>query len=105
MAIAARDRVLAAAMRLFAEHGFAATTITQIEQAAGLSQGAGGIYRHFPSKVAIHRLEERNGHIGSRFEMPYGTGVQLLTPGPQRLAIYQATHADRGRSLAGRRDF
>ena len=53
VAIAARDRVLAAAMRLFAEHGFAATTITQIEQAAGLSQGAGGIYRHFPSKVAI----------------------------------------------------
>jgi len=40
-------------MRLFAERGFSATTITQIEQAAGLSPGAGGIYRHFPSKVAI----------------------------------------------------
>jgi AcrR family transcriptional regulator len=40
-------------MQLFAEHGFAGTTITEIEQAAGLSPGAGGIYRHFPSKVAI----------------------------------------------------
>jgi len=49
----ARDRVLTAAMRLFAERGFAGTTITEIEQAAGLSPGAGGIYRHFPSKLAI----------------------------------------------------
>ena len=63
------------------------------------------IFRVPDLEVAIHQLEERDGNIGSRFEMPYGTGVQLLTPGPQRLAIYQATHADRGRSLAGRRDF
>ena len=56
-------------------------------------------------EVAVHQIEERGGDIGSRFEMPYGIGVQLLTPGPQRLAIYEATHAERGRSLAGRRDF
>jgi AcrR family transcriptional regulator len=53
MSITPRDRVLAAAMQLFSERGFAGTTITQIEQAAGLSPGSGGLYRHFPSKRAI----------------------------------------------------
>lgn len=63
------------------------------------------IFRVPDLEVAAHQIEERGGRIGSRFEMPYGVGVQLDTPGPQRLAIYEATHAERGRSLAGRRDF
>lgn len=40
-------------MRLFSEQGFKATTIVQIEAAAGLSPGAGGIYHHFASKEAL----------------------------------------------------
>lgn len=63
------------------------------------------IFRVPDLEVAVHQIEEHGGDIGNRFEMPYGIGVQLLTPGPQRLAIYEATHADRGASLAGRRDF
>ncbi len=49
----ARDRVLQAAVTCFADKGFAATTIADIERAAGLTPGAGGTYRHFPSKKAI----------------------------------------------------
>jgi AcrR family transcriptional regulator len=41
------------AIRLFGEQGYAATTISQIEAAAGLSPGSGGLYRHFPSKDAL----------------------------------------------------
>jgi hypothetical protein len=63
------------------------------------------IFRVADLEAAVYQIEERGGQVGSRFEMPYGTGVQLLTPGPQRLAIYEATHADRGASLTGRRDF
>lgn len=37
-------------MRLFGAQGYQATTIAQVEAAAGLSPGAGGLYRHFPSK-------------------------------------------------------
>jgi AcrR family transcriptional regulator len=48
-----RDRILDQAMRLFSEQGFMATTIVQIETAAGLARGAGGVYHHFPSKEAI----------------------------------------------------
>lgn len=37
-------------MRLFAEQGYRATTVGQIEEAAGLSPRAGGLYKHFASK-------------------------------------------------------
>jgi len=48
-----RERVIDEAMRLFGERGYAATTIADIESAAGLSSGSGGLYRHFASKRAI----------------------------------------------------
>jgi AcrR family transcriptional regulator len=48
-----RQRLLDQAMRLFGEQGYAATTIAQIEAAAGLSPGSGSLYRHFPSKQAL----------------------------------------------------
>lgn len=50
---ARRDRIIDVAMELFSEHGYRGTSITRIEQAAGLSPGAGGIYHHFPSKEAL----------------------------------------------------
>lgn len=51
--LSTRERILTAAMQLFGEHGYAATTIAQIEQAAGLSPGAGGLYSHFKSKREV----------------------------------------------------
>jgi predicted enzyme related to lactoylglutathione lyase len=63
------------------------------------------IFRVPDLEAAVYQIEERGGQIGSRFEMPYGVGVQLHSPGPQRLAIYEATHAERGASLSDRRDF
>ena len=50
-----RDRLLASAMRLFGERGYAGTTVAQIEAEAGLTPGAGGLYAHFPSKEAVLR--------------------------------------------------
>ena len=51
--VTTRDRIIDAAMELFSEHGYRGTSITRIEEAAGLSPGAGGIYHHFPSKEAL----------------------------------------------------
>jgi AcrR family transcriptional regulator len=48
--VTTRDRLLDAALRLFARQGYAATSIAQIEEEAGLSGGSGGLYRHFRSK-------------------------------------------------------
>jgi len=53
MAATTRDRIVDEAMRLFSDHGYKATTIVQIEAAAGLTPGAGGLYHHFPSKEAV----------------------------------------------------
>ena len=48
-----RERIVEEAMRLFSQNGYAATSITKIEAAAGLTPGAGGIYHHFSSKEAV----------------------------------------------------
>jgi AcrR family transcriptional regulator len=48
-----KERIVDEAMRLFSEKGYKGASITQIEAAAGLSPGAGGIYRHFSSKEEL----------------------------------------------------
>lgn len=53
MSRSTRERIVAEALRLFAERGYAATSVAEIEAAAGLSPGAGGLYRHFPSKQEV----------------------------------------------------
>jgi len=45
------DEVLDAALALFVEKGYAATSVAQIARAAGISKGA--VYLYFPSKQAI----------------------------------------------------
>jgi len=45
-----REILIEAALTLFAAEGYRGTTVRKIEKAAGLSQGAGGMYRHFRSK-------------------------------------------------------
>lgn len=53
MSTATRERIVDEAMRLFGEHGYRATSVAKIEAAAGLTPGAGGLYRHFTSKEAL----------------------------------------------------
>lgn len=48
-----RDRLLDAALELFADQGYASTSIADIQQACGLSPGSGALYKHFPSKKAL----------------------------------------------------
>ena len=48
-----RDVLIDAALGLFAAEGYRGTTIRKIEQAAGLTPGAGGMYRHFKSKEEL----------------------------------------------------
>ncbi|MGO9971572.1 MAG: TetR/AcrR family transcriptional regulator [Solirubrobacteraceae bacterium] len=53
MASTTRDRIVEEAMRLFGDQGYKATTIAQIEAAAGLTPGAGGLYHHFKTKEEV----------------------------------------------------
>jgi AcrR family transcriptional regulator len=50
-----RDRILEAAMDVFAEEGFSGATISEVERRVGLAVGTGSLYRHFPSKEALLR--------------------------------------------------
>ncbi|HEX8646984.1 MAG TPA: helix-turn-helix domain-containing protein [Thermoleophilaceae bacterium] len=45
-----RARLISAAMRLFAEHGYAGTSVGQIEAEAGLAPRSGALYQYFTSK-------------------------------------------------------
>jgi AcrR family transcriptional regulator len=48
-----RDRLLDAAIALFARQGYSSTSVADIQQACGLSPGSGALYKHFPSKKAL----------------------------------------------------
>lgn len=48
-----RERLVSEAMRLFGAKGFEATSVSQIEAAAGLAAGSGALYHHFKSKEAL----------------------------------------------------
>jgi AcrR family transcriptional regulator len=51
--ISTRERLVTEAMRLFGEQGYQATSVAQIEAAAGLAPGSGALYHHFKSKQAL----------------------------------------------------
>jgi len=63
-------------MRLFSQHGYAATSIAKIEAAAGLTPGAGGIYHHFPSKEAVLAagIERQLSRLGALREIRHVLG-------------------------------
>lgn len=66
-----RDRLLDAARTLFAERGYAATSVGDVEAAAGLSPRSGALYKHFASKEALLRavfdsyggMDELDAHV------------------------------------------
>ncbi len=60
-----RERILEAAMELFAESGFSGTTISEVERRVGLAVGTGSLYRHFSSKEELLQaaLEREIIHI------------------------------------------
>ena len=78
-------------MELFGRQGYHATTIAQIEAAAGLSAGAGGLYRHFKSKRAL--LEEgldRQARAGRQLIAYLGEAPLPADPRERFLAVARA---------------
>lgn len=48
-----RERILDAAIELFGRQGYSATSVGEIEAAAGLRPRTGALYKHYPSKRAL----------------------------------------------------
>ena len=71
-----KERILLAALRLFAENGYEAVSVSDIARALGVTKGA--LYRHYESKRAIfdsilRRMEERDAEQARESELPEGT--------------------------------
>ena len=54
-----RDRILNEALRLFAEHGYAGTSVAAIEEAAGLSPHSGALYPFRVERTVMAAAVER----------------------------------------------
>jgi AcrR family transcriptional regulator len=88
-----RAAVLAAAARLFAEHGVAAVSMDQVAAAAGV--GKGTIFRRFGDKsgLAVALLDARERELQEAIlhgPPPLGPGADP----PQRLAAFASAYLD-----------
>ena len=63
------------------------------------------VYQVSDLEQATDELSRHGTEILTRFEIPHGPGVELRTPGPQRIALYQLARPEAYDRLAGRRDF
>jgi AcrR family transcriptional regulator len=69
-----RERLLDAAMELFADQGFVSTSVGAIEEAAGLAPRSGALYQYFRGKdellvAALERKMESLDDLGPVLEM------------------------------------
>src|SRR5437764_1753418 len=63
------------------------------------------VYRVADLDETVAELGARGVEVFARFEIPHGPGVELVNPGPQRLALYELTRPGAPERLSGRRDF
>jgi AcrR family transcriptional regulator len=71
-----RERILDAAVELFGRQGFRATSVGEIEEAAGLVPRRGGLYKHFASKEALlEAAVERRGRAVDELDELLSTPV------------------------------
>ena len=81
--IGTRERLLDAAIRLFARQGYAETSIADIQRDCGLSAGSGALYKHFSSKrelleAATRRYADRLAEDWKRFDVNPDDGTEQV---------------------------
>jgi AcrR family transcriptional regulator len=86
-----RDRILEAAMDVFAEDGFTGATISEVERRVGLAVGTGSLHRHFPSKKALLQAAVEREVTLRRAEMAQARAAlpREADPATRRLQVYE----------------
>jgi AcrR family transcriptional regulator len=103
-----RDELVDAAMQLFGERGYAATSVADIQTACGLTAGSGALYKHFASKrdllaEGVHRYvaeleKSAAGLVGALPDDPRAALTVIAQ------AVSSAMAADRAVIRVGLRD-
>lgn len=75
-----RENILLAALRLFAENGYEAVSVSQIAGELGITKGA--LYRHYQNKRDIFdsivaRMEKNDEQRAKEFALPEGTLAEM----------------------------
>ena len=80
MANDTKERILAAALELFSQNGYAGTNIRELSASLGLVKS--GVYKHYESKEAIWNalLDQMSAYYGEHFGSP-----EYLPPVPDSL--------------------
>ncbi|MBK3562877.1 TetR/AcrR family transcriptional regulator [Streptomyces sp. MBT62] len=91
-----RERILDAAMDVFAEKGFSGATISEVERRVGLAVGKGSLYRHFPSKEALLEaaVEREVTRLRAETTQAHMTLPPVTDPTEGRLRQYEQTLGD-----------
>lgn len=79
--VGTRERLLDAAIKLFARQGYAETSIADIQRECGLSAGSGALYKHFSSKrqlleAATRRFADGFADDRKRFHVNPGESTE-----------------------------
>ncbi|MFB4319859.1 TetR/AcrR family transcriptional regulator [Actinomadura sp. 21ATH] len=96
-----REQLIEATIALVAEHGYAATSLARIAQAAGITKGA--VLYHFPSKDAV--VAAARTHVLDALVADVGAAVDAAPPGARpaayvrRMVGYLTEHPDHARTL------
>lgn len=72
-----KERILAAALTLFAQRGYEAVSVAEIAAAVGIRTPS--LYKHYAGKrdiflSAVRRMEQEDAAVTGRFAMPSGSG-------------------------------
>jgi hypothetical protein len=63
------------------------------------------VFRVSDLEASVRELATRGVEVTASFGIPHGPAVELATPGPQRIALYELTRPEARDRLEGRRDF
>jgi AcrR family transcriptional regulator len=94
-----RDRLLREALKLFAARGYAATSVADIQKAAGLAPGSGALYKHFASKralleAAVARRSESIVAARQEYDASSPESVEQAVRGAGRLISDNLAHSE-----------
>jgi AcrR family transcriptional regulator len=103
-----RDELVDAAMQLFGERGYDATSVADVQRACGLAPGSGALYKHFASKRDL--LAEGIRRYVDELERAASELIASLPPDPHAAltaiahTVFAAMTGDRAVVRVGLRD-